>query len=116
MKTLNFVSMMSVAVALVLPAFAQAQDFGAPGPGPTRAFLGIPLPQQWNGVRPAPGASIPQNRPTAAVHTTVLIRDTARTVTAPQGPLQPAIVAVVPARMADVRPARRDHVLTDNVV
>lgn len=63
MKTSNFVSMMSVAVALVLPAFAQAQNFGAPGPAPTRTFLGIPLPQQWNGVRPASGSQYPANRP-----------------------------------------------------
>ena len=59
MKTFNLVSMMCVAILLVAPEFVQAQDFRSPygGPGTNakqpRSFLGLPMPQQWSGYRPA---------------------------------------------------------------
>lgn len=59
MKTLRSVSVMSLALALIVPAFAQAQNYRAPVPGTTRSFLGLPLPQQWTNVRPLPANQYP---------------------------------------------------------
>lgn len=59
MKTLNLASTMCVAILLVAPVFVQAQDFRSPYGGPgtntnqARSFLGLPIPQQWSGHRPA---------------------------------------------------------------
>lgn len=59
MKTLNLVSAMSVAILLLAPVFVQAQGFRSPYGGsgtnanPSRTFLGLPIPQQWSGNRPA---------------------------------------------------------------
>ena len=59
MKTLNLVSAVSVVILLVAPAFVKAQDFRSPYSGPgantnqPRSFLGLPIPQQWSGNRPA---------------------------------------------------------------
>ena len=59
MKTFNLVSMLCVAVVLASPAFVKAQDFRSPYGGPgtnanrSRSFLGLPIPQQWSGNRPA---------------------------------------------------------------
>ncbi len=52
MKTLKTVSMMFVAVAFVSSVSAQAQDYRPSNSGPSRTFLGLPVPQQWTGVRP----------------------------------------------------------------
>ena len=57
MKTLKVFSAVCVAILLSAPVFVQAQDFrspyGAPGTnaGPSRTFLGLPIPQQWSGNR-----------------------------------------------------------------
>ena len=59
MKTFNLVSVLSMMVFLSASAFVQAQNFrspygGAPSNmGALRTFLGVPLPQQWTGTRPA---------------------------------------------------------------
>jgi len=59
MKTLNLVSAVCVVILLVAPVFVKAQDFRSPYSGPTantnqpRSFLGLPIPQQWSGNRPA---------------------------------------------------------------
>ncbi len=59
MKTFNLVSTMCVAILLVAPGFVQAQDFRSPYGGSgaranqPRSFLGLPIPQQWSGNRPA---------------------------------------------------------------
>lgn len=59
MKTLNLVSAVCVAALLVTPVFVRAQDFRSPYGGAgtnapqSRTFLGLPIPQQWSGNRPA---------------------------------------------------------------
>ena len=59
MKTFNLVSVLSVMIFLVTPTFVQAQNFRSPyGGAPANmgapgTFLGLPMPQQWTGVRPA---------------------------------------------------------------
>ena len=59
MKTLNLFSAMCVAILLAAPVFVQAQDVRSPfgasrtNAGPSRSFLGLPIPQQWSGNRPA---------------------------------------------------------------
>ncbi len=59
MKTLNLFSAMCVAILLATPVFVHAQDFRSPygasrtNAGPSRSFLGLPIPQQWSGNRPA---------------------------------------------------------------
>lgn len=59
MKTLKLFSAVCVAILLVAPVFVQAQDFRSPygaartNAGPSRSFLGLPIPQQWSGIRPA---------------------------------------------------------------
>ena len=59
MKTLNLVSTMCITVLLVAPGFVRAQDFRSPYGGSgmntnqPRTFLGMPIPQQWSGYRPA---------------------------------------------------------------
>ncbi len=59
MKTFNLVSVLSVMAFLAAPTFVEAQNFrspygGAPANmGAPRTFLGLPLPQQWTGSRPA---------------------------------------------------------------
>lgn len=52
MKTLKTVSMMFAALIFVFAASVQAQDFRTSNGGPTRSFLGLPVPQQWSGARP----------------------------------------------------------------
>ena len=52
MKTLSFVLTLSIAIALAVPVFAQAQDYRSQNAGPSRTFLGLPMPQQWNNTRP----------------------------------------------------------------
>ena len=59
MKTLNLISSTCIAVLLVTPVFVKAQDFRSPYGGSgmntnqPRTFLGMPIPQQWSGYRPA---------------------------------------------------------------
>ena len=59
MKTLKLVSAVSVVILFVAPMFVKAQDFRSPYSGPgantnqPRSFLGLPIPQQWSGNRPA---------------------------------------------------------------
>lgn len=53
MKTLKFVLTLCTAVAYAAPVFAQAQDYRSPNAGSARTFLGLPIPQQWNNMRPA---------------------------------------------------------------
>lgn len=66
----NLVSVLSVMVVLSVPAFVQAQNArssygGAPiNMGGPRTFLGLPLPQQWTGTRPASKTQSAGNRPT----------------------------------------------------
>lgn len=52
MKSFKTVSMMFVAVAFVASVSAQAQDYRSSNGSPPRSFLGLPVPQQWTGVRP----------------------------------------------------------------
>lgn len=59
MKTFNLVSVLGVMVLLTGSTFVQAQNFGSPNGGASGnmgvpgTFLGLPLPQQWTGTRPA---------------------------------------------------------------
>ena len=59
MKTSKLFSAVCVAILLAAPVFVQAQNsrspYGAPGTnaGPSRSFLGLPIPQQWSGNRPS---------------------------------------------------------------
>ena len=68
MKIFNLVSMLSITVVLATSAIVQAQNFRSPyncpscSTGPTRTFLGLPLPQQWTGTRPASMTQYPGNR------------------------------------------------------
>ena len=59
MKTFKLVSVLSVMIFLMTPAFVKAQNFRSPyggasaNMGAPRTFLGLPIPQQWTGARPA---------------------------------------------------------------
>jgi hypothetical protein len=70
MKTFNLVSVLSAIAFLVAPAFVQAQNVRSPygsaavNMGAPRTFLGLPLPQQWTGARPASMNRYTGNGPT----------------------------------------------------
>ena len=59
MKRLNLVSIVCVAVVFASPIFVHAQNYRSPygnsvtSPNQSRSFLGLPIPQQWIGSRPA---------------------------------------------------------------
>ena len=59
MKTLKLFSAVCVAILFAAPVSVQAQDSRSPygasrtNAGPSRSFLGLPIPQQWTGNRPA---------------------------------------------------------------
>ena len=58
MKTLKLVSAVCLAILLAAPTSVRAQNFRSPygasrtSAGPSRSFLGLPIPQQWTGNRP----------------------------------------------------------------
>jgi hypothetical protein len=59
MKTFNLVSVLSVILFLAAPTLVRGQNYRSPyggspaNMGAPRTFLGLPLPQQWTGIRPA---------------------------------------------------------------